>query len=104
MLLSFSPGGRALSQVRTRSETEDDHVNLSPASHGTGDDVSCTWAPGAVCEDMGTFCAENECIWYSTTFSCCLSITIVAIVLIACSVETIDSTQMVRCTVHQHDG
>merc|ERR1711988_963568 len=56
-----------------------------------------TWTASGVCEDVNDLCCDGGspsgvCIICGGV--CCLKITILAIILIACSVETIDSTEM----------
>jgi regulator of protease activity HflC (stomatin/prohibitin superfamily) len=60
-------------------------------------EVNCSWTPAGVCEDVGDVCSDDEVgfvLKVGCGGVCCLLIVIMTIILIACSVETIDSTEM----------
>jgi regulator of protease activity HflC (stomatin/prohibitin superfamily) len=56
------------------------------------DDISCTWDPGEVCKDCCDSLGDEGKTMCCGCWSCI--ILILTIVLIACSLETIDSTEM----------
>jgi len=61
---------------------------------GFNDDVGCTWSCGEVCEDIARVFRNNTPLKCGCCIGWSVIVLILAIILIACSVETIDSTEM----------